>query len=395
MPTSRAFWFWAASLMFYFFANQTQIGWLYVVSALVFGVLLAAWWANRRALRRLQPARHLDTRDAYHEDETLNITLSIHNPRRSNSAFVMLHESCPLVPPQASEHNLRLLFASVPPGQTSYTYTITLYRRGIHSFPALQLSCRAPFGLFNRKAIYAIEMGLLVYPLVRPMARYSLLDRQLASAWTSARVGLGTEVMGVRDYRPGDSLRHLHWRSIARRGQLISKEFADDSQPGLTLVLDSFCPQPLADPKHNPFEWQIKACASIADYALRKRWPVSLLLPGSNFRPPHGPITEDSLLQVLARVQPSASDSLGDVLAHQALSGAVAAVCAWLTPASVDSLLGLNRRGVRLQVVWVDPSSFAGQVAGPEQRAAEALSRAGVDVVRLAWGQDWAAVLAR
>jgi uncharacterized protein (DUF58 family) len=395
MPTSRAFWFWITSLMFYFFANQTQIGWLYVVSALVFGVLLAAWWANHRALRRLQPARHLEARDAYHEDDTLTIDLSIHNPRRSASAFVMLHEACPLVAPQASERDLRLLFVSLPPGETHSSYAVILHQRGLHTFPPLQLSCRAPFGLFYRKVTYGIEQRLLVYPLVRPLAAYNLLDRQLASAWTSARLGMGSEVMGVRDYRQGDSLRHLHWRSIARRGQLISKEFADDSQPGLTLVLDSFCPGPLDDPKHNPFEWQVKVCASIGDYALRKRWPVSLLLPASDLVPPAGPLTWDSLLQILARVQPSTRDSLGDVVAHQALYGAVAVVCAWLTPTSVDPLLSLNRRGVRLQVVWADPSSFAGLAAGPEQRAAEALRGAGVEVVRLAWGQDWAEALAR
>lgn len=395
MPTSRAFWFWITSLMFYFFANQTQIGWLYVVSAIVFGTLLAAWWINRRALCHLQPTRHIEVRNEYYEDDTLTIGLSICNPRRSASIFVMLHEACPLVPPQSSECSLLLLFDNLPRGETRTSYTVTLYRRGLHTFPPLQLSCRAPFGLFKRKVTYGSADALLVYPLVRPLASYSLLDRQLASAWTSARPGMGSEIMGVRDYRRGDSLRHLHWRSIARRGHLISKEFADDSEPGLTLVLDSFCPVVLDDPKHNPFEWLVKAAASIGDYASRKHWPISLLLPGSDIMPPAGPLLWDSLLQILARIQSSTHDSLGDALAHQAFYGAVAVLCAWLTSNSIDPLLSLSRRGIRLQVIWADPSSFVGLSAGPEQGLVEALSGAGVEIVRLAWGQDWAEALAR
>ncbi|MCS6836517.1 MAG: DUF58 domain-containing protein [Anaerolineae bacterium] len=199
----------------------------------------------------------------------------------------------------------------------------------------------------------------------------------------------------MRDYRPGDSLRHLHWRSIARRSQLISKEFADDSQHSLTLVLDSFCPVTLDDPKHNPFEWLVKAAASIGDYALCKRWPVSLLLPGSDIAPPASPLLWDSLLQILARVQPTDRQLLGDVLARQVLYGAVAVLCAWLTPSGIDQLLSLVRRGVRLQVIWADPSSFAGLGAGPEQGLIEALRSSEVDVVRLTYGQDWAEALAR
>jgi hypothetical protein len=81
MPTSRFYSFLVAAFMFYFMANQTQIGWLYVVSALLGGILLAGYVLNRRALRGISGKRTLSVKDdeALHESDTLIITLQLEN----------------------------------------------------------------------------------------------------------------------------------------------------------------------------------------------------------------------------------------------------------------------------------------------------------------------------
>ena len=83
--------------------------------------------------------------------------------------------------------------------------------------------------------------------------------------------------MGVRPYRTSDSPRHIHWRIVARRQQLMTKEFAEEAQPGLTLALDVFAhPYPAPAGKHTPFEWGVKLAASIGEYAHRRRYPLHL-----------------------------------------------------------------------------------------------------------------------
>jgi uncharacterized protein (DUF58 family) len=46
---------------------------------------------------------------------------------------------------------------------------------------------------------------------------------------------------GLREYKPGDELRHVHWKASARRRELVVKEYEGDSQPGLEVLLDLRC----------------------------------------------------------------------------------------------------------------------------------------------------------
>ena len=64
-----------------------------------------------------------------------------------------------------------------------------------------------------------------------------LQARELEASVASPRAGSGTEMFGVREYRPGDSLRRIHWRSSARHGELVVREY---EPPGIQ-TLGIFC----------------------------------------------------------------------------------------------------------------------------------------------------------
>src|SRR5215813_4910222 len=103
MPTSRAYSFIAASAVIYLFANQTQVGWLYLVSALLLGTVIAAWWLNRGALKGLGGTRKVGNAldaDLYEGDET-SVELTIRKLAGSSASHIRLNESCPLVAPDA------------------------------------------------------------------------------------------------------------------------------------------------------------------------------------------------------------------------------------------------------------------------------------------------------
>jgi uncharacterized protein (DUF58 family) len=76
MPTARAYSFIVAAVVVYLFANQTQVGWLYVMAALLAGTMAAAGWLSRRALHGLSGERRLPQSALYEGDEAaVHLTL--------------------------------------------------------------------------------------------------------------------------------------------------------------------------------------------------------------------------------------------------------------------------------------------------------------------------------
>ncbi len=392
-PTGRFYTFLGVAFLLYLAANQTQVNWLYVMAALLAGVVPVAWWHNRAGLRGLSLKRMLNDGSDYqvfYETDEITITLTVSASRR-RLAQVSVIETCPIAAP--SDQKLHL-FVPVLPSSTPLmqAYTVTLDQRGVYTFPPLTATTRAPFGLFRREAAHLVETNVLIYPEVCQLDHLDLLDRQMAAQVIGQRVGYGSEVLGVRGYQPGDPQRYIHWRSVARTGQLVTKEFAEETQPGVSIVLDR-CLLPGAHPKHNPFEWAIKAGVAVAHYAHQHDYPVHLHADPTDLPPPHGAISWDALLQYTARLHPQAHITLPELLAM----GGFRQVLAVMVTQPVDDLLvplvSLNQTGARLLVVLPNPATFpgGGVSAAP---LADALSAEQIDTVTLTYGEDWAAQLA-
>jgi uncharacterized protein (DUF58 family) len=360
MPTSRAYSFLGGAFVLYLFANQTQVGWLYVMSALLAGTVLAGYWLSRGSLRSIEGQSKLgeSVADELYESDELTIELTLRRKARTGTSHVRTVEVCPLAAPDDPRRTTALFIPSIPAHDAvQFDYTILLDRRGLHEFPPLALESRAPFGFFRRKRTLGIPTRVLVYPEVRPLRRLDLLDRQLTPQMTNPRAGIGTEIMGVRPFRSGDSPRHIHWRSVARTGQLISKEFADETQPGLSLVLDLFKhPYPQTESKHRPFEWAVKAAVSIGDYAQRKGYPLHLAVDQDVLAAPIGAVTRTALLQYLARIQPTGTRDLGQIIGPTQAFAAV--ILPWPDLTVVEALVELRRKRVEVLAVVIDAKTF-------------------------------------
>lgn len=397
MPTSRAYALITASAVMYFFANQTQVGWLYVVSALLLGAVVAAWPLSRGALKRISGERRvrIDKEANLHEGEEAQIDLTLRQAAGIGTAHIQLAEHCPLADPDSTQAKTELFIPTLPGGDAvEFSYTVELYKRGLHEFPPLDLTSGAPFGLFKRQRTVDVKTRVLVYPEVRSLERMDLLDKQLAAQIARPRAGVGYEALGVRQYRAGDSPRHIHWRSVARTGVLISKEFADEAQPGLSLSIDLFAhAYPQTKSKHTSFEWAVKAAASIGDYARRKGYSLHLLADDEALAAPTGPVSWDALLQYLARVQPTGKRTLPQVIGGQATQTFVVAILPWPDTNVIAPLLDLRARRLEVLAVLPNPSSFP--LGGPSaENVAAPLRAVGLEVRTLNYGEDWASQLA-
>jgi len=100
-----------------------------------------------------------------------------------------------------------------------------LVRRGMTPFTTLRIDAIAPFGFFTTSRTTTYPMGLFVAPTaVPPLDLPRVLGAQLDGL---GPMGPGLDVRGVREWRPGDAVRHVHWRSTARTGRLAVLDYGE------------------------------------------------------------------------------------------------------------------------------------------------------------------------
>jgi uncharacterized protein (DUF58 family) len=137
-------------------------------------------------------------------------------------------------------------------------------RRGIILLQDLRVQLPDPLGLFQRcRVVQAPVQSLVVLPKRYRLPPLDLPGQacfQLGGEAGSNTIGTSGEFLGLREYRSGDALRHVHWKAWAKIGKPIVKEFEDVYFPRYGLVLDNF-----VDPGNELlFEEAVSVAASFA-----------------------------------------------------------------------------------------------------------------------------------
>ena len=225
-------------------------------------------------------------------------------------------------------------------GQTAEAVVdITPLRRGVLSFAGSSLARPDSFGLFRALARVAQPGKILIlprrYPLP-PLALPGALKYQEGGVALAANVGQSEEFVALRDYRRGDPLRHIHWRSWARTGKPIVKEFEDEFFVRHALVLDTFHPEPNSE----LFEEAVSVAASFACTIQTQESLLDLLFVGAEaycFTAGRGLAHADQMLEILAAVNTCSEKTFSDleqlVLNHAAaVSNCICVFLAWDEP---------------------------------------------------------------
>jgi uncharacterized protein (DUF58 family) len=172
--------------------------------------------------------------------------------------------------------------AEVPvPENGSATVVLEGARRGRYELLGPGVRRTDPLGLMSSAATSLPDQVLLVYPRFYTMERFDIpLGRrhQPGGIPLSSHTGDSVEFTGTRDYREGDPIRAIHWRSWARRGQPVVKEYQEEYFCHIAIILDTF--QPPRGGKADVFEASISIVASIADFFSRSEYVVDILAAG-------------------------------------------------------------------------------------------------------------------
>jgi len=228
----------------------------------------------------------------------------------------------------------------VPPKQqVEIALELTPLRRGLVRFAGVTLARPDPLGLFRALQRIPLPQSVLILPRRYPLPPIPLpgaMKYQQGGVALAANIGQSDEFVSLRDYKRGDPPRHIHWRSWARTGKPIVKEFEDEFFVRHALVLDTFTERPHSE----AFEEAVSVAASFACTALTQESLLDLMFVGPEaycFTAGRGLAHADQMLEVLASVQPCRErtfevlESL--VMNHvSAVSGCICVLLAWDEP---------------------------------------------------------------
>jgi uncharacterized protein (DUF58 family) len=178
---------------------------------------------------------------------------------------------------------------------------VPTHRRGPVSLGPWVLERVDPWGLMHRHVGEVEGVALLVVPRVRPVS-LAALPSALADFGGSAEMGT-TTFATLREYVIGDELRHVHWRSSAKTGKLMMRQYVDVTRPRITLVLVA---EERAYTSADEFEEAVDFIASLAAVASSSGLDVEVVTT-SGERASHGGGRSTAVLDLLALVERGAS----------------------------------------------------------------------------------------
>ena len=363
---SKVFWYFLLiSAILYVLANQTQIGWIYIMSNLILGFLGALFIYQFGLLHKIKTSRRykkvakenaqpdlLSQQTDFQEDDPIRLELHL-RPGHLRPIFMLQgEESCPFLPPVDQKQGFFVPWFSAA---ISLQYDSQCYQRGFYTFPPLKLTSRGPFGFFKQSYQIAQPDTLLIYPNYLPLKRFRLFEHYLQTAQQSQKAGLGDQVLGLRDYRHGDPIKNIHWRSTARQGNLIVKEMSTEEEIQFNLVLDFWGEAGVRPDKYSPFECAIRVASSLGYYATQRNLPFVLHGQGRVSTPPKQALSWGGLWTFLAKAKNDGGLPLASVLDRlKGLSLAIILVTDETDPALYQALESLGQRGTRLFVLFIN-----------------------------------------
>jgi uncharacterized protein (DUF58 family) len=231
--------------------------------------------------------------------EPCRVTLEVSNGRPWGTLTVVGEDRC-------GTREVPIPLVRLRPGRaTTVTYAAPTGRRGVVRLGPLRVGRRDPFGLASVQRTFGPADQVWVYPYVHPIAGVpDGSSRNLDGL--AERVPHGSITFdALREYVPGDDLRHVHWRTSARIGELMVRERVDTSRPRLAVLLDDRA----AVHHGETFEDACEAAASVIAAATRADLGVHLLTASGTSLP----VTPDTrgYLDVLAEARLHDDGELG------------------------------------------------------------------------------------
>lgn len=237
-------------------------------------VALAAWvylaFRSRRfsVSRQVSPGRCL-------AGDTVAVSLAITRPH-SGPPLKVTDEL-----PTALGGSRQLVIASVSRGTSHHTYHVSASRRGAWKIGPFTSTMTDSFRIVQHRWRSEAFARLVVMPQIYPV-KVALPSGSSFGSHDGTAHGLalsGAADITVREYRAGDDMRRVHWRSTARRGEIMVRNTIHSSASTALLIVDTDDPS-FSHGSESSFEWMVSAAASVVQHLNELDWDIRLSIDG-------------------------------------------------------------------------------------------------------------------
>lgn len=339
------------------------------------------------------------------EGDTVRVCLRIRNRGRLPRFFLWLSDAVPewLSTNGSPEFVVQTLW---PGDSVDATYEAVAEKRGVYALGPVSTLVTDPLGLFSIWRHHEVPGEMVIYPRPVPLSSADIMGSHalgLTDAQRLAAAGAGSDFYGIRDYRPGDERRRIHWKSTARLGRLAVVDYQQGSAEDVVIVLDLKQGTEFGHGRETTLEYAVKAAASLAAHSVEQGASAALVATSSEgpqwLRATDGEELYD-IYEFLARAQADGDERVSGVMERAGNSIGPGTIVVILTsdldPALLPQVARWSARRAAVCVLLLDAAAFSGKHRGVDNGAqayAQALSDSGARVETIRPGDDLATTL--
>ena len=328
--------------------------------------------------------------------QSATVSLHLQNPGRVPTGLMLLEDQVPYVLGSRPRFVLDQLR---PRWQRSMAYTVRSEVRGRYSIGPLTVRLSDPFGFIELNRAFTARASLVVTPVVTELPLVHLSGDWSGTGDNRPRAfaAAGTEDVTVREYRMGDDLRRIHWRSTARTDELMVRREEQPYQSRATVMIDTRDNAHRGSGPASSFEFAVSAAASIGSHLAGQGFTLRLLTDEAHGgdatwhdRGSGSGVEVQLLLDSLAVISTSSRNHIADASIERNASGLVVAILGATSPTDVAALATLRVGASRALAIVVDVAAWA-----RSGRAADITAASADDQATALRRNGWAVVIAR
>jgi uncharacterized protein (DUF58 family) len=172
-----------------------------------------------------------------------------------------------------------------PGGTHEEIFRVPTRRRSVITVGPVRSVRADPLGLLRREVVWTEPQELYVHPQVKNLAGSSTgFLRDLEGRVTTDITDSDVSFHALRDYVPGDDLRHVHWKTTARTGTLMVRQFEETRRSHLAVLLSTRIEDYASD---DEFELAVSVCGSLGLQAIKEDRGVTVLVSSGHLRGDH------------------------------------------------------------------------------------------------------------
>jgi uncharacterized protein (DUF58 family) len=290
---------------------------------------------------------------------TATVTLRLENVSRIPTGLLLAED----VVPYALGSRPRYVLDKIERrGIRQLTYSLRSDLRGKFEIGPVQLKVADSFGLVELERSASARTTFVVTPRVMPLSRTVISRTWAGEGEGRARLtsAAGEDDVIPREYRDGDELRRVHWRSTARYGELMVRREEQRWRNRATIFLDTRSRSHAGTGLASSFEAAISAAASVGAHIASEGLTGQFVTDDTTLR--GGPLFTDALLDALAVIRPSSSRNLDQAMTDlRTVGGVIVAIAGRLTAPEARKLAACRTEGSQGLAILLDVATWSGE----------------------------------